>query len=58
MGFSFCSTDGVKHPKNVETKSTPLAGRCVGQKPKQQACEIDDSHNVILHRLNGSAEIG
>jgi hypothetical protein len=49
-------------PKNVETKSTPLAGR-VGQKPKQQACEIDDGHiddghNVILHRLNGAAEIG
>jgi hypothetical protein len=35
----------------------------VGQKPKQQACEIDDGHiddghNVILHRLNGAAEIG
>jgi hypothetical protein len=45
-------------PKNVETKSTPLAGRRVGQKSEQQACEIDDSHNVILHRLNGAAKIG
>jgi hypothetical protein len=45
-------------PKNVETKSTPLAGRGVGQEPKQHACEIDDSYNVILHRLNGAAEIG
>jgi hypothetical protein len=35
-----------------------LAGRGVGQEPKQHACEIDDSHNVILHRLNGAAEIG
>jgi hypothetical protein len=50
-------------PKNVETKSTPLAGCGVGQEPKQQAREIDDGHiddghNVTLHRLNGAAEIG